>query len=76
MGTIEQLILDVRAWLHLLMDGVELRPRSATPGRRTAGARHGPTTVGHPAGHQPDAGGLTRSPRAHGRPAAARRLGA
>jgi hypothetical protein len=44
MGTIEQLILDVRAWLHLLMDGVELPSQVGDPrptvGVGTAGA-HG-----------------------------------
>jgi len=31
MGTIEQLILDVRAWLHVLMDGVELPSQAGDP---------------------------------------------
>jgi hypothetical protein len=37
MGTIEQLILDVRAWLHLLMDGVELPSQVGGPRPATAG---------------------------------------
>ena len=32
MGTIEQLILDIRAWLHLLMDGMELPSQASGPG--------------------------------------------
>ena len=35
MGTIEQLILDVRAWVHLLVDSVELP--SQTPERQSTG---------------------------------------
>jgi len=35
MGTIEQLILDVRAWVHLLVDSVELP--SQTPECRSTG---------------------------------------
>ncbi len=33
MGAIEQLILDVRAWIHLLTDGAE-RERRCGDGRR------------------------------------------
>ena len=38
MGTIEQLILDVRAWLHLLMDGVELPSQVGDPRTVAGGA--------------------------------------
>jgi len=56
MGTIEQLILDVRAWVHLLVDSVELP--SQTPERRSTGtvvAPPGRGTAARLGSHPPQA---------------------